>query len=131
MLLINNLTIDEINAALISLQRNAKDKVQTVETSTQTSQDNSETINELKAQVNSMQNSVAANAQSNEYLSGQVNNLNNAVAGLASAGIQSLVFDDNTRQLELTTNYGQVFSCTIGEDYVQVTYNHKNDTLTF
>ena len=131
MLLINNLTIDEINAALISLQRNAKDKVQTVETSTQTSQDNSETINELKAQVNSMQNSVAANAQSNEYLSGQVNNLNNTVAGLASAGIQSLTFDDNTRQLELTTNYGQVFSCVIGQDYVQVTYNHTNDTLTF
>lgn len=132
MLLINNLTVDEINAALIALQKNAVTKAQSVTTTqSQSSGDNSQAIENLQNQLNYIRNSVAANSQAQDYLTRVVNELNGVVSSLTELGITSLEFDTSTRTLSLNMSSGDSFSCVISNDIVNMSLNTSTNTLTF
>lgn len=129
MLLINNLTIDEINAALIALYK-AGATVKEVVKVQEGSKVDTEEVNSLKADINSIRNSVAANTQTNDYQNRQINELLFTMQSLVSAGIDNIAFDEQTRTLTLTTTNNMVFSCNIPSENISMALDPVTNVLT-
>lgn len=131
MVLINNLTIDEINAALIALQRTKETTQETgVSTQTQSQQAQQNTSNQ---ELNSIKERIADNTRTNENQARQITELFSLVSSVGNVGnieqqvtqteiqnqaIQDVYFDTPTRILYIVTVEGETYSCTIPEGTV-------------
>ena len=124
MLLINNLTIDEINAALIALQKYTGNK--TVEKVKETTTESSEDVQALTIALNNMRNSVAANSQGIEYLNRQIIMLSQ----MSITGITEITFDDVQRQLSIIMTNGNIFTCNIPNDVISLNLDSATNELS-
>ena len=133
MLLINNLTVDEINAALIAIQKDIDaSKSGTGTTVAQQSQAEGQSEN-YSQQISNLKNTVAANNAQNEVQTNQINTIYNLVMQLAAqiqqntqgqedvevtSPISSVNFDTETRTLTVVTTTEDVYNCIIPEGEV-------------
>lgn len=131
MLLINNLSVDEINAALIAIQKNI-DASKAEATVVQKSQGEGQSEN-YSQQINNLKNTVAANNVENEVQNNQINTIYNLIMQLnaqiqqntqgqedveVTSPISSVGFDTETRTLTIITTTGDVYNCIIPEGEV-------------
>ena len=123
MVLINNLTIDEINAALIALQRTRSELVEKqVQTQSQEGTDVSKDIAQLQADVNGLKDSVATKNQTDEFQSVQIRDIQRALNEFTNVGIESLSFDEEQRVLTIQTMAGEDFFCNIPAESITLSF---------
>lgn len=148
MVLINNLTIDEINAALVHLQRS---RTEVVGGGTQTtiqnisinnsgsgsSQDWSsvitiiqERLKEHDVTLSDIDTRLKTEEGTNEYQQEQIESLLEQLSELADNGIDSLSFDEDTRMLTINTNGGSIYQTEITSEVLELTFDDTTNKLT-
>lgn len=128
MVLINNLTVDEINAALIALQRTRTQIIETQQS--QSSEDpSSEQIQQLESDVASLKESVASQTQTDEYQSVQIRDLQRALSQFEQSGIESLSFSAEDRVLTIQLLSGEDLYCEIPEGNVTFSFDANTNSL--
>ena len=128
MVLINNLTIDEINAALIALQRTRTQIIETQQ-SQSSEEGSSEQIQQLESDVASLRESVASQTQTDEYQSVQIRDLQRALSQFEQSGIESLSFSAEDRVLTIQLLSGEDLYCEIPEGNVTFSFDANTNSL--
>ena len=147
MVLINNLTIDEINAALLHLQRSRTEvvggqkesgtqNVSITNNVTGSTTDWSNIIDQITKRLTSTENQLELQKTTNEMfkdkdtaLQNQINEILNMLDSLSSAGITDMYFDESTRELVVNTE-GDSYSVYIPSEEVELSVNGSDLTLT-
>lgn len=147
MVLINNLTIDEINAALLHLQRSRTEvvggqkesgtqNVSITNNVTGSTTDWSNIIDQITKRLTSTENQLELQKTTNEMfkdkdtaLQNQINEILNMLDSLSSAGITDMYFDESTRELVVNTE-GDSYSVYIPSEEVDLSINGSDLTLT-
>lgn len=149
MVLINNLTIDEINAALLHLQRSQGEivggtKGNTINNISVTQQggggytpDFSSAIKNLEKRVDTLdvkteqnQQSIAGQFKINVTQKDQISDLYNLVNNLRSSQITELFFDEDTRVLTLATTDTR-YDVPLPSEEVSLTFDSTSNKLVF
>lgn len=146
MVLINELTVEQINAALLHLQR-SKDEVvggnkgttiQNISISNSggggNNVDYSSTIKNLATNIEKNKTAIEKNASDIAKLKSDFSKIEKSVEdtlqGLVDNGISDLSFDPLTKQLTITTNDGDTFQTTIQQDIGVLSYDSATNKLT-
>ena len=149
MVLINNLTIDEINAALLHLQRSQGEVVggnkgNTINNISVTQQggggytpDFSSAIKNLEKRVDTLdikteqnQQNIAGQSKINTTQKDQISDLYNLVNNLRSSQITELFFDEDTRVLTLATTDTR-YDVPLPSEEVSLTFDSLSNKLVF
>lgn len=149
MVLINNLTIDEINAALLHLQRSQGEivggtKGNTINNISVTQQggggytpDFSSAIKNLEKRVDTLdvkteqnQQNIAGQSKINVTQKDQISDLYNLVNNLRSSQITELFFDEDTRVLTLATTDAR-YDVPLPSEEVSLTFDSTTNKLVF
>lgn len=149
MVLINNLTIDEINAALLHLQRSQGEivggnKGNTINNISVTQQggggyspDFSSAIKNLEKRVDTLdvkieqnQQNIAGQSKINVTQKDQISDLYNLVNNLRSSQIVELFFDEDTRVLTLATTDTR-YDVPLPSEEVSLTFDSLSNKLVF
>lgn len=149
MVLINNLTIDEINAALLHLQRSQGEivggtKGNTINNISVTQQggggytpDFSSAIKNLEKRVDTLdvkteqnQQNIAGQSKINVTQKDQISDLYNLVNNLRSSQIIELFFDEDTRVLTLATTDAR-YDVPLPSEEVSLTFDSTSNKLVF
>lgn len=145
MVLINELTVEQINAALLHLQR-SKDEVvggnkgTTIQNITISNSggggnnvDYSGTIKTLATNIEKNKTAIEKNASDIAKLKSDFSNIEKSVEdtlqGLADNGISDLSFDPLTKQLTITTNDGDIYQAVIEQDIGYLSYDNATNKL--
>ena len=145
MVLINELTVEQINAALLHLQR-SKDEVvggnkgttiQNISISNSggggNNVDYSGTIKNLATNIEKNKTATEKNASDIAKLKSDFSNIEKSVEdtlqGLADNGISDLSFDPLTKQLTITTNDGDIYQTVIEQDISYLSYDSATNKL--
>ena len=135
MVLINNLTIDEINAALLHLQRSQGEvvggiKENTIQnisiTNTSTGVDYSTQIERLEKNVENLQRVDEELKDKDREIIEKLDAL-----GLIGIGIDNLDFDPTTRVLSIFTTNGEEYTTTLTSEEVSLTFDSTSNKLVF
>ena len=146
MVLINELTVEQINAALLHLQR-SKDEVvggnkgTTIQNITISNSggggnnvDYSGTIKNLATNIEKNKTAIEKNASDVAKLKSDFSNIEKSVEdtleGLVDNGISDLSFDPLTKQLTITTNDGDIYQTVIEQDIGYLSYDSATNKLT-
>ena len=134
MVLINNLTIDEINAALLHLQRSygeivGGDKRRTVNNISVSNSggggiDYQSVINSLKERLSQIETT-------NTEQQTQINEILLTLGNLADNGIQDFDYDENSGELTITTKDGEEYTVVIRSPTSTLTFDATTKKLTF
>ena len=155
MVLINNLTVDEINAALLHLQRSQSEVVggekgTTIQNITITntgggsgnsggtvSQDWSPIIDALESRINAAEKATleldkkaAENEQIDSAQTEQISSILEQLMSLSSNGITSLQFDATNRYLIIYTEDGNTYDVQITSEPITMTFDSTTNKLT-
>lgn len=145
MVLINELTVEQINAALLHLQR-SKDEVvggnkgttiQNISISNSggggNNVDYSGAIQNLATNIEKNKTAIEKNASDIAKLKSDFSNIEKSVEdtlqGLADNGISDLSFDPLTKQLTITTNDGDTYQTVIEQDIGYLSYDSATNKL--
>lgn len=145
MVLINELTVEQINAALLHLQR-SKDEVvggnkgTTIQNITISNSggggnnvDYSGTIKNLATNIEKNKTAIEKNTSDIAKLKSDFSNIEKSVEdtlqGLVDNGISDLSYDPLTKQLTITTNDGDTFQTTITQDIGVLSYDSATNKL--
>lgn len=145
MVLINELTVEQINAALLHLQR-SKDEVvggnkgTTIQNITISNSggggnnvDYSGTIKTLATNIEKNKTAIEKNASDIAKLKSDMANIEKSVEdtlqGLADNGISDLSYDPLTKQLTITTNDGDIYQTVIEQDIGYLSYDNATNKL--
>lgn len=146
MVLINELTVEQINAALLHLQR-SKDEVvggnkgttiQNISISNSgggggNNVDYSGTIKNLATNIEKNKTAIEKNASDIAKLKSDMTNIEKSVEdtlqGLVDNGISDLSFDPLTKQLTITTNDGDIYQAIIEQDIGYLSYDSATNKL--
>lgn len=145
MVLINELTVEQINAALLHLQR-SKDEVvggnkgTTIQNITISNSggggnnvDYSGTIKNLATNIEKNKTAIEKNASDIAKLKSDFSNIEKSVEdtleGLVDNGISDLSFDPLTKQLTITTNDGDIYQAVIEQDIGYLSYDSATNKL--
>ena len=145
MVLINELTVEQINAALLHLQR-SKDEVvggnkgttiQNISVNNSGGGGNNVdylgTIKLLAKNIETNKDAIAKNTSDIASLKDDMKNIEKSVEetlqGLADNGISDISFDTITKQLTITTNDGDTFQTVIAQDIGVLSYDSVNNKL--
>ena len=146
MVLINELTVEQINAALLHLQR-SKDEVvggekgTTIQNITISNSgggggnnvDYSGTIKNLANLIDKNTSAIGKNTSDIAKLKSDFSNIEKSVEdtlqGLVDNGISDLSFDPLTKQLTITTNDGDIYQTTIEQDISYLSYDSATNKL--
>lgn len=141
MVLINNLTIDEINAAFIALQRSRTEivggeKGNTVNNISITNKgggngtDWSTVIQTIQSRLSQMQ---TVNDRQDEEITdirSILEGLAETVGQLADNGVSGINFDENSRRLTIFTQDGNSYDTLIPTERVRLEFDENTNTLT-
>ena len=146
MVLINELTIEQINAALLHLQRSKDEVVGGVKGTTiqnisisnsgggGNNVDYSGTIKTLATNIEKNKTAIEKNASDISKLKSDMANIEKSVEdtlqGLVDNGISDLSFDPLTKQLTITTNAGDTYQTTIEQDIGYLSFDSATNKLT-
>lgn len=155
MVLINNLTVDEINAALLHLQRSQNEVVggekgTTIQNITITntgggsgnsggtvSQDWSPIIDALESRISAAEKATleldkkaAENEQIDSAQTEQISSILEQLMSLSSNGITSLQFDATNRYLIIYTEDGNTYDVQITSEPITMTFDSTTNKLT-
>jgi hypothetical protein len=155
MVLINNLTVDEINAALLHLQRSQNEVVggekgTTIQNITITntgggsgnsggtvSQDWAPIIDALESRINAAEKATleldkkaAENEQIDSAQTEQISSILEQLMSLSSNGITSLQFDATNRYLIIYTEDGNTYDVQITSEPITMTFDSTTNKLT-
>ena len=145
MVLINELTVEQINAALLHLQR-SKDEVvggnkgTTIQNITISNSggggnnvDYSGTIKNLATNIEKNKTAIEKNASDIAKLKSDMANIEKSVEdtlqGLVDNGISDLSYDPLTKQLTITTNDGDIYQAIIEQDIGYLSYDSATNKL--
>lgn len=134
MVLINNLTIDEINAALLHLQR-AKTEVvggtkgSTVQNITISNKGGGSTV-DYAPTISALSNRIDKNTDDIESVEDEIDKIQETLEQLSDNGISSMTFDPVTRQLQINTQNGEVYSCDITSENITLNFDATTNKLT-
>lgn len=134
MVLINNLTIDEINAALLHLQRARTEVVggtkgSTVQNITISNKGGGSTV-DYAPTITALSNRVDKNTDAIESLEDEIDKIQTTLEQLSDNGISSMTFDPVTRQLQINTQDGEVYSCDITSENITLNFDATTNKLT-
>ena len=134
MVLINNLTIDEINAALLHLQRSSGEVV---------GGDKGRTVNNISVSnsggggidyqsvINSLKERLSQIETTNTEQQTQINEILLTLGNLADNGIQDFDYDENSGELTITTKDGEEYTVVIRSPTSTLTFDATTKKLTF
>ena len=134
MVLINNLTIDEINAALLHLQRSSGEIV---------GGDKGRTVNNISVSnsggggidyqsvINSLKKRLSQVETTNTEQQTQINEILLTLGNLADNGIQDFDYDENSGELTITTKDGEEYTVVIRSPTSTLTFDATTKKLTF
>lgn len=134
MVLINNLTIDEINAALLHLQRSSGEIV---------GGDKGRTVNNISVSnsggggidyqsvINSLKERLSQVETTNTEQQTQINEILLTLVNLADNGIQDFDYDENSGELTITTKDGEEYTVVIRSPTSTLTFDATTKKLTF
>ena len=134
MVLINNLTIDEINAALLHLQRSSGEIV---------GGDKGRTVNNISVSnsggggmdyqsvINSLKERLTQIETTNTEQQTQINEILLTLGNLADNGIQDFDYDENSGELTITTKDGEEYTVVIRSPTSTLTFDATTKKLTF
>ena len=144
MVLINELTVEQINAALLHLQR-SKDEVvggnkgttiQNISVNNSGGGNNVDylgTIKLLARNIEANKDAIDKNTSDISSLKDDMKNIEKSVEetlqGLVDSGVSDLSFDSLTKQLTITTNAGDTFQTVITQDIGVLSYDSVNNKL--
>lgn len=134
MVLINNLTIDEINAALLHLQRARTEVVggtkgSTVQNITVSNKGGGSTV-DYAPTITALSNRVDKNTDDIESVEDEIDKIQTTLEQLSDNGISSMTFDPVTRQLQINTQDGEVYSCDITSENITLNFDTTTNKLT-
>lgn len=134
MVLINNLTIDEINAALLHLQRARTEVVggtkgSTVQNITISNKGGGSTV-DYAPTITALSNRIDKNTDDIESVEGEIDKIQATLEQLSDNGISSMTFDPITRQLQINTQDGEVYSCDITSENITLNFDATTNKLT-
>lgn len=146
MVLINNLTIDEINAALIHLYRSRTEVVggekgETVNnvyinnTTNMSgggqSTDYSQVIASLRERLDSAERDIINLETTDTSIESQIAQILEQLEQMSEEGIYDLGFDEGSRQLTIYMQNGDEYTCDITSETVSLTFDSTTNKLTF
>ena len=136
MLTINNLSVDEINAALIAIQNKMENKGTVLQQVSQQAQGSTQSV-DYGQEIKSLKNAVASNTYVNERQSNQISDIFNLITQLnmqvqqnsqgqeqiqegieQTSPLEDVYFDGATRTLTILTTSGETYTCVIPEGTV-------------
>ena len=134
MVLINNLTIDEINAALLHLQRARTEVVggtkgSTVQNITISNKGGGSTV-DYAPTITALSNRIDKNTDDIESVEDEIDKIQETLEQLSDNGISSMTFDPVTRQLQINTQDGEVYSCDITSENITLNFDATTNKLT-
>jgi hypothetical protein len=134
MVLINNLTIDEINAALLHLQRARTEVVggtkgSTIQNITISNKGGGSTV-DYAPTITALSNRVDKNTDDIESIEDEIDKIQTTLEQLSDNGISSMTFDPVTRQLQINTQDGEVYSCDITSENITLNFDATTNKLT-
>ena len=134
MVLINNLTIDEINAALLHLQRARTEVVggtkgSTVQNITISNKGGGSTV-DYAPTITALSNRIDKNTDDIESVENELDKIQETLEQLSDNGISSMTFDPVTRQLQINTQDGEVYSCDITSENITLNFDATTNKLT-
>lgn len=134
MVLINNLTIDEINAALLHLQRARTEVVggtkgSTVQNITISNKGGGSTV-DYAPTITALSNRIDKNTDDIESVEGEIDKIQATLEQLSNNGISSMTFDPISRQLQINTQDGEVYSCDITSENIILNFDATTNKLT-
>lgn len=134
MVLINNLTIDEINAALLHLQRARTEVVggtkgSTVQNITISNKGGGSTV-DYAPTITALSNRIDKNADNIKSVESELDKIQATLEQLSDNGISSMTFDPSTRQLQINTQDGEVYSCDITSESISLDFDATTNKLT-
>ncbi len=134
MVLINNLTIDEINAALLHLQRARTEVVggikgSTVQNITISNKGGGSTV-DYAPTITALSNRIDKNTDDIESVEGEIDKIHATLEQLSDNGISSMTFDPISRQLQINTQDGEVYSCDITSENITLDFDATTNKLT-
>ena len=134
MVLINNLTIDEINAALLHLQRARTEVVggtkgSTVQNITISNKGGGSTV-DYAPTITALSNRIDKNTDDIESVEDEIDKIQETLEQLSDNGISSMTFDPISRQLQINTQDGEVYSCDITSENITLNFDATTNKLT-
>lgn len=134
MVLINNLTIDEINAALLHLQRARTEvvggtKEATVQNITISNKGGGSTV-DYAPTITALSNRIDKNTDEIESVEDELDRIQTTLEQLSDNGISSMTFDPVTRQLQINTQDGEVYFCNITSESITLNFDATTNKLT-
>lgn len=134
MVLINNLTIDEINAALLHLQRARTEVVggtkgSTVQNITISNKGGGSTV-DYAPTITALSKRIDKNTDDIESVEGEIDKIQETLEQLSDNGISSMTFDPISRQLQINTQDGEVYSCNITSESITLNFDATTNKLT-
>ena len=134
MVLINNLTIDEINAALLHLQRARTEvvggtKSSTVQNITISNKGGGSTV-DYAPTITALSNRVDKNTDAIESVEDEIDKIQTTLEQLSDNGISSMTFDPVTRQLQINTQDGEAYLCDITSENIILNFDATTNKLT-
>lgn len=140
MVLINNLTIDEINAALLHLQRSQGEVVggekgtaiQNISLRNEggtSGTDYSDAISKINETLDEHEKELGEMGVTDAKMQTQLDRLASTIENLSTSGINSVSFDDDTRTLSIELTDGQVYEVEIPEDSISLEFDANTNQL--
>lgn len=137
MVLINNLTVDEINAALLHLQRSQNEVVggekgTTIQNITITNQGGGSGVagQDWSPIINALENRINANEQTDNTQAEQIAGIMEQLMSLSANGITNLQFDATNRYLIIYTEDGNTYDVQITSEPITMTFDSTTNKLT-
>jgi len=141
MVLINNLTIDEINAAFIALQRsrteivggekgNTVNNISITNKGGRTGTDWSTVIQTIQSRLSQMQTDNDRQDEEITDIRSILEGLAETVGLLADNGVSGINFDENSRRLSIFMQDGNSYDTLIPTERVRLEFDENTNTLT-